>query len=579
VAKRTKVPSPTNDDGLNDGSSLDDFLDELKEEGELDSVGSFSIDYSRAKQPFLELSDGILLILSALPFGGATKVAVQQMGPTWTLEFDASAPTRETLKNLLHLLFDQQTDGWLREIGLAINGLFPSHCSEICWDSGLGYRAHFSKSEWLFEDATSRPTQEIRLQLARSYPWQLKFWLGSKRLLNPLMQRLNFYPIPLEINGALKKPDPQMGLPAFSRLSLRVSSLNERFHLGEVAVTLEHLTRLNCSMLAAVTHLGTDSKTVSELRIIYRGLDMGCIPVTLPGFGLQLVVHTDRVDLDLSRRQVVQNERLQNLVTLTKRWVIRGVTAWTQQIRSSELQAVDRIHLLKLCSAVRSKKLREGLFGLPLVPASNAVTSFSLEELAHSVRRFGRLCAASTPLPKYLHDRPVIAKIEDQALSDQVQRMLQTRILIVDRWQVEDDVPLSQEGRLFSLGFERGDWKAQLIAFRQPGPSGIVKLLRRGRFFARQNEIKFLRNMLSEFVIEVDFDADESLDSSLPRILKELPKQILADLPTWLSQLCQMNEPSPEFRERFCQLLSLRQKYHTRKELLQKWVKFAHAED
>ena len=581
MGKRAKASTLPKKEDLQRDGSIENFLDELQEEGEVDSIGSFSIDYERARQPLAEFSDGLLLILSAVLIGGATRVQVIQVRSSWSILFDAPPPKPESVKNLPNLMFDIGTDPWLRELGLAFNGLFPTHCEAIHWNAatGSGLGAGFCKGQWSLERVEDQPSQLIRLEPLRSYPWQLKFWVGHKQIFQALQVRLGHFPIDLQINGkpVFRPPDE---LPCnWPQVQIRVTSSNNLFsirHVTRSSQLFDFDSKLRCSLLCDV---GAGSGS-SRFILVYRGITMGEFEFAMTGLVVTAVVHTDRVDLDLSRRKVVENERLESLKRLIRSWVHRGLLQWIIKIQPDQL-ASNRFQLLDLCLSSPFRNLVKLLSELPLVPAASGEYFFSLVMLRASVERFGRLFCASSTAPTYLHDRPVLQGRFLEKYSRQLNQFLASRIDPIDDWLRTDPGPqLEHEGaRLFELDFGRNDWTAKLIAFEQPGPANLFKVNRCGQFFKVEDHITFLREMLHQFVIVADFNSDELLEKTLPRLHREIPLEFVDQIPTWLNQLCLAENPTCEYRERFQQLMAIRQSYRPQHEPLERWLKFARPEN
>ncbi len=579
MGKRAKASTLPKKEDLQRDGSIENFLDELQEEGEVDSIGSFSIDYERARQPLAEFSDGLLLILSAVLIGGATRVQVIQVRSSWSILFDAPPPKPESVKNLPNLMFDIGTDPWLRELGLAFNGLFPTHCEAIHWNAatGSGLGAGFCKGQWSLERVEDQPSQLIRLEPLRSYPWQLKFWVGHRQIYQALQGRLGLFPIDLEINGKPVDRPFEDVVGEWPFVHIRFTSNDPLFTIRRVtrfSQAFDFNSNLRCSMLCNVKA----GNGQGRLILVYRGITMGDFCLAMPGLAVMAVVHTDRVDLDLSRRKVIENQRLENLTSLIKMWIWKGLVQWAQHL-SPEQVASGRDRLLELSINLSSKRLKLSriLAELPLVQAADGQSCFSLEELRESVSRFGSLFCCGPIVEQgavHFHERPLISAGFAETHRSWLKKNLGSSIESVDKWLTAIPGPPLQGDPLFEFEFCRNDWTAKLIAFAQPGPANVFQLNRCGQHFLTEDKITFLRRMLQRFVIVADFNSHEPFENTSRRLHREIALEVVNQIPTWLNQLCLAENPTSEYRERFRQLMTIRQSYKPQEPLEKRWLAF-----
>lgn len=131
---------------------LDDYLQQLVEEGDLDSQGRITLDASKARQKLADSrfslsSEALLAVIAASLLGGARQVKVAFLRGGWTLSSDARPPEPDDLAHLMRDMFRNEQPAVWKELALAFNSLYPKFCSSLEFVSGQR-RGWFEAGEW-----------------------------------------------------------------------------------------------------------------------------------------------------------------------------------------------------------------------------------------------------------------------------------------------------------------------------------------------------------------------------------------------------------------------------------------------
>lgn len=398
--------------------SADAFLQQLKDEGQFDSHGSVTLDPVLARKKLADHRfhhgvEGLLALVSASLLAGATVIRVQQEREWWRFLSDAPGPEPEVLKSLLTGLFSPQQPLAWRELGLAVNSLFPRHCHELSLEVAelIGW---FEKGEWTVRSFPTvlEPPFRQRLSLRRRVNWWQWLSRGRSGDWGTLKARTRWSPIPVQFFYEKQwVASYQLDPPVAERDALALLSVGaeeEALQLPGFADPPEcaHWQRplpghssLRCQLLPG-------DPRESSLLLVYRGITLADYKMPSPTLRFLGVVHSEKLELDASRLHIVPGERLRNLIDDVRQWIEEGLCAW---LGSHQGPLSDRVlpHLRSLFFAKdTSRRVMLALGRFPVIQLADE-SYVSLDALQATLAEFDGVHFAG-PGPGTLHGRPLV---------------------------------------------------------------------------------------------------------------------------------------------------------------------------
>ena len=527
---------------------LDDFLQQLVEEGDLDSHGRITLDASKAREKlaasrFSRSSEALLAVIAAALLGGATQVKVACLRTGWEFHCDAKPPSASELENLMRDLFRREQSALLRELGLAFNSLFPKHCTGLEILAG-DRRGWFEGGEWKTQAIpVPTPGWELRIQRQTSvsewWRWLMRRWAPASDL-QILQARTRWSPSPIlfEEKGKwrssyeLEPPALPSGTLATMYMQAETTGLGLPDYPGSEQFYCHfRRTRARTSLRCAI--LPGDPRA-SQLLLVYRGLILARHHLNGQAVRFHGVINTDSLDLDASRQHVVQNQRLRQRIETARQWVLEGTGAWLRQldpkIVDEERLAFLRELLNRLNLSANHQPLLSALEPMPLLVLGDGQSSLTLGELRQSLVRFPAL---HTGGERELHDRPLLHPTQNNV--KKLCRLLKVPVVDATPWirEAQNRENLSYEA--FERLLVRGEnWEATVVLPSHWGANYLVMRRNNKRFWSDR---KPLFNLPVSFAITLDGSYDGALEFAQKSIVDELRQGILARVDDWLTQL------------------------------------------
>jgi hypothetical protein len=216
--------------------SIDHFLQDLQSEGELDSKGAFTLDFSKSKEKLaqflLEKAEHILLkLVQAGVAAGAQQLDFESKTQHIKFTMYGAKFDFQALGQILNfLLHDEGGDRAIRHLAMAVNTAVSTRPTQIalaCWDGRQGQLYRWSNEGRKIEPWTppkrDRPVTHFQLlrtaEEANSNFWHflsqrdiLGMLLGTKKGWDPdrlmLHEMACWCPIPIRMNGRWMDPVP-----------------------------------------------------------------------------------------------------------------------------------------------------------------------------------------------------------------------------------------------------------------------------------------------------------------------------------------------------------------------------------
>ena len=526
---------------------LDDFLQQLVEEGDLDSHGRITLDASKAREKlaqsrFSRSSEALLAVIAAALLGGARQVQVACLRTRWELTADATPLSPAEMENLMRDLFRNDQSPLLKELGLAFNSLFPKHCIALEMLAG-DRRGWFEGGEWKTQPIpVPTPGWELRIQRQSSlkewWRWMLRRWAPASDL-QILQARTRWSPSPILFDDKGKwrssyESDPPTlpsGTLATIYMQSQVTGLGLPDYPGADALFChDRVTRARTSLRCAI--LPGDPRA-SQLLLVYRGLILARHHLNGQVVCFHGVINTDSLDLDASRQHVVQNQRLRQRIETARQWVLEGTAAWLRQLDpekiNPDLLAFLRELLNRLNLSANHQPLLSALEPMPLLVLGDGKSSLTLGKFRESLVRFPALHIG---FETNVHDRPLLHPTQNNI--KKLSRLLKLPVVDATPWLREAD-----KKELHFDSFERflvrgQNWEATVVLPRSWGANHYL-MKRDGKTFWRQENPLF--NLPISFAISLDGSYDGSLEVAQKSITDELRQAILDQVEDWLNQL------------------------------------------
>lgn len=291
---------------------LESVLADLKT-GAVDSTGRFTLNSSRARERLREyqLADPhrfVLLLVASAVAGGATSIQIGASVGGLALVHDGQVLSQDDLLGLLSSPFVSGTRADLRLLALGVNSALSLEVTSLViqsWRDGQGWAARFEGEEPRLTPLKDRPasltTLEVHYRRRR-----------LQEVAALLLHECPLCPADLEVNGiACSQPvdfGPCLALRQITS-TREEPALRLRVRLDPEALLSEQEHSAGFSALLA---LGCAPGPELTLVVLGRSF-IRELPWELHGWGLRVVVATDRVRLDLSQSELVEDQVLENL--------------------------------------------------------------------------------------------------------------------------------------------------------------------------------------------------------------------------------------------------------------------------
>jgi hypothetical protein len=551
-----------------------DYLQQLTEEGELDSHGRITLDPEQARQKlaehrFVDFVEGLLALIGAAILGPASQIRVRRQGLHWEIVSDAIPPTVEQVQNLIPDLFRGGQPASVRELALAVNSLHPKHCSKLA--IFLRHGRALSLGATLVSPPPSPPfTQTI--VLAQNQPWS-RLWEWFKRRCHPaddlriLRRRTRWSPVPVyfEAAGAWQSSydlDPPQA-PKGSLAMISVESIHPCLRLPPYqlpgASELPCWERRSRSQSSLRCALLPGDPADSSLLLVYRGLTLAHHKLRSTLFRFEGVLNTENLDLDASRRHIVANQRLRQRLETVRNWVSEGTAGWLRQLDPARLPEATRSHLTAALMRLGpgQKVLTAALGPLPLIPLCDGKSWISLDDLRITLQSYEAVHVAKSG-PATLYDRPLV--LASPPLLLRLRRLLKAATVDAQAWLKPPAEPPGYLGGVYEECLLAGPrWQASVEIPLHSSPINQLKIRYRGAPFCFSDRPLF-DHFPCSFLISVDGDFGGRLDSAQEGIRQGL-RELLADqAERWLRQMQQEPSSGPMAQlhlEAYCSLLCL----------------------
>lgn len=316
---------------------LEAVLAELRG-GAPESTGRFTLHTSRAREKLrqYQLADPrryVLLLIASAVAAGAQSIQLEASVGGLALVHDGDGLTQDDLLGLFSSPFVNGTRAALRLLALGVNSALSLEVTRLTiqsWRDGRGWSARFEGEEPQLAPVVGRPASLTTVQLHYKHR-QLQ------EVAELLARECSCCPAELEVNGRPCAPPLDFG-PCLALRHLR-STLNEpglrlRWRPDPGALLTEGDHPAGFSAL-----LGLGCAPGPELTLVVLGRSfVRELPWHVPGWGLRIVVATDRVRLDLAQNELVEDHVLENLQKALWNEVLRLVARLAEGARELSLE-------------------------------------------------------------------------------------------------------------------------------------------------------------------------------------------------------------------------------------------------
>jgi hypothetical protein len=338
---------------------LDDLLAQLSSEGELQSSGRFTVDFSKAKEKLAEFQFEdpfyyILKLVQAAVAGGADGLALQSRSAEVEVSILGLGFSPHQLENVLYSLISDSSESSpaLRHFAMGLNAAVSTRAAEISvqsFDGKDGLEVRWTKQNQRSQKWTpTRPVVQTRMLLKRTTAdllTDLGAKLGSRDVFSMfsgdrkgmdreqslIYDKCAFCPMPLSINGRAC-PGYDLGVPPFSGFFSRLwsqisndgSTLAPKHHLFEL-----YLPKVGTSAIAGprLSHsrwprgfrkegtfaaiLAVPARLPDDTIImpVRDGVQLKPAKVNWGGPGAIFYMDARELDVDLTEVRLVQNEK------------------------------------------------------------------------------------------------------------------------------------------------------------------------------------------------------------------------------------------------------------------------------
>ncbi|MFN8612658.1 MAG: hypothetical protein U0931_34285 [Vulcanimicrobiota bacterium] len=526
---------------------LEDYLQQLVEEGDLDSHGRITLDASKAREKLAESrfslsSEALLAVIAASLLGGARQVKVACLARGWTISSDARPPEPSALTDLMRDMFaNDQSPVW-KELALAFNSLYPKFCSALEFISG-SRRGWFENGEWKVQPIpVAEPGWVLQLSRRPSWgdwwKWLTRRWARLSDL-QILQARTRWSPAPVlfeekgQWRSSYQLDPPQLpgGSLATIHIQCPISGLDLPAYVGSEQLFCHHrVTRARTALRCAL--LPGDPRS-SQLLLVYRGLTLARHHLVGQVVRFHGVINTDSLDLDATRQHIVQNQRLRQRTETARQWVLEGAAAWVRQLDPQQVEGEllsflqGMLNHLNLSS--NHKPLLEALEPMPLITLGDGSTT-SLAGVRQSLERFPALHFG---LVRELHERPVL---HPNTNLKRLSRIFRVATVDVTPWLKLPKFPQPGRRALGQFGLKGANWEAVLeLPVDFDASANQVVIRRKGVPFWLETEPLFRTPTCLRIFLDGEFDG--ALDNARQQLLEEIRQAVLASLEGWLEQM------------------------------------------
>lgn len=513
----------------------DAYLRQLQQEGEFDSPGVITLDPEQARNRLAQYRfhhgvEGLLSVLSAYLLRGASCVRVVRQGRRFEFLSDAAPPSRAELQDLLSSMFSSAQPVALRELGLAINSLYPRHCTQLSLEVEGGLLARFEGKEWCLRESPetlSAPFRQ-RLSLTQHWLWS-KLWRGFRAPSDEsiLQARTRWFPIRVEFaHRGTWASSYQLDPPTACREALAlISVFSGNPALGLPAYcdppAVVHWERSQASHSSFRAQLLPGNPQDSALRLVHQGVTVAEYPVHSPWVRFLGVVHSERLQLDLSRQYLIQDDALKEFLKEVQSWVEEGLCAYLWSLPDHPSKEVLR-QLREIFVRRPGPAVLAALARFPLIRLADD-SYLPWERVAASLKQFERVHVASRG-PGWLHDRPLVSKHQDQKALKHVSRAklvdCEEFVDFSGRTQEPESTPIWRQ-----LSLEGPDWEGRAELPEDVVAENWVEFRRCGKPLWHSGDPLFPQ-IASCMRVYVDGEMSGNLHMVQQRLLGELRKNL-----------------------------------------------------
>ncbi|MBS2038599.1 hypothetical protein JST97_26705 [bacterium] len=321
---------------------LEDLLRSLQQEGAIVDRGSFSLDPSQAVEKLrrYQLAEPNGYLLKWVQAGvalGASCLRVQVSAARADILYEGISFKASELEQLFPKLLSSQVDPGLRALAVGLNSALGGSPHQIVlqsWDGDRGFEHRWRKTgpqQRPFQSASAVPAS--RLWLERKLSQTGRNWWSALRMpvldglfskqatLGPeaalLMDSHCLLPAPLYLNGQLcQRPFGQPRGPQHHRLEVYFPGAQASLRCPVQTSASEARNFQPGQPVDCVIALTEDAQQAQRLWIVESGIILSTQP--LPGRGAVVIACGRLFDKDLSDFKVIQNQRFQDFLELTR---------------------------------------------------------------------------------------------------------------------------------------------------------------------------------------------------------------------------------------------------------------------
>ncbi len=291
-----------------------DLLEDLRQVGQVDSVGRFTLDAAKAREKMkrYQLSDPhhyVLQVVQSAVAGGALSLEIRVDADDCWMDFDAPPPDETELRNLFNHLFGSGTaprERSLRALATGLNSALALDPSEIrldAWNGVQGWTLRMDSQGEQVQPCAAPAGQApgVRIHVRRRHTWQVlgRFLRGFVTLhpeARALHDRCRRSPIPIRVNG---RPVEPAGPPGDCLLQVEVEGESYRAVLALPRRLFER----------------------SLVEVVMDGVSLEARPVDLGPLAVEVVVWSTHLTRNVSQTAVAEDASWRALLVELRRHV------------------------------------------------------------------------------------------------------------------------------------------------------------------------------------------------------------------------------------------------------------------
>lgn len=316
------------------------LLQELKEAGQQDSAGSFTIDPKKAREKFREFGLGELheytcVLVSALIAGGATFLDIEADSDDFIVSSDFFA-THHELDHLFSLASGGSDDVQFFRLALGLQAalaLEPQKVELQCWDGERGSRLELGAKQLSVESLATCPWEDekVRSRLhVREKPGLRVVGRFVRKAIRDeatpeqelLRNRCGLSAVPITLNGELLNQDLSLG-PCHAYLHFSPGGEGRERSISLPDVPHRHLQSEDFEAYV----LFGDEPRDERAEVVLSGL-------TVPGWPLQyatkVLLFSDNLTTDLSLSHLVEDAKLESIQKRIRVAIIETLPEWLE---------------------------------------------------------------------------------------------------------------------------------------------------------------------------------------------------------------------------------------------------------